>query len=46
MNRTRQSAGTNVSGSPQIQKHMERIPKAQQRFVMQVTDTVLAQQDR
>jgi hypothetical protein len=35
--------------TPKIQQQMERIrrlPKAQQRFVMQMIDTVLAQQDR
>jgi hypothetical protein len=34
---------------PQRQQQMERIqrlPRAQQRFVMQVIDTALAQQDR
>ena len=35
--------------APKLLQQMERIqrlPKAQQRFVMQVIDTVLAQQDR
>ena len=35
--------------APKLQQQMERIqrlPKAQQRFVMQMIDTVLAQQDR
>jgi len=35
--------------APKLQQQMERIqhlPRAQQRFVMQVIDTVLAQQDR
>jgi hypothetical protein len=35
--------------TPKIRQQMERIqplPKTQQRFVMQVTDTVLAQQGR
>lgn len=34
---------------PKLQQQMERIqrlPKSQQRFVMQMIDTVLAQQDR
>jgi hypothetical protein len=35
--------------APKLQQQMERIqhlPRAQQRFVMQVIDTVLARQDR
>jgi hypothetical protein len=39
----------NALPAPKLQQQMERIqhpPRAQQRFVMQVIDAVLAQQDR
>ena len=45
----RRAAPTKRGPSPKLQKQMERIlrlPKAQQRFIMQMLDTVLAQQSR
>jgi hypothetical protein len=43
------AAATKRRPTPEIQQQMERIqrlPRAQQRFVMQMIGTVLAQQDR
>ncbi len=45
----RQASPGKRGPTPKLQQQMERIqrlPKAQQRFVMQMIDTVLAQQDR
>jgi hypothetical protein len=46
MDRIWQIGGTTILGSPSICWRIQRLPRTQQRFVMQMIDTVLAQQGR